>query len=528
MTPKNQHDDKHSPSTPSVSTDKAQHETTPLLGAEHPPPPYWDSTAGPYQAGAPLGLPSIVYVYDGPGAHEGMDDLHPDRNAGIVHRQSSRHCSRGRLLLALAGHAIVVWLIFMAIKGNGAQRNPGSPSHEPPSMDVPNIPGYCRANPVFHTENAVFDFEDPETFRLYESVDTNGPSHTVVGEINLVPAPPDQKAKINVNLTFSTSERYENEHIYAEKSDTEVKIKSYHSSNYPRPVYYRPCTWINGFVYIKPGTTLDTLGIVAKHLSLRIHSDLATTASNETSIDLRAGNLHSCSSASLSSRRTHIDLTSGSVSGSYPLFDLLAITTHSGSITISVDPKSADEEKPEPAEFSARSNVGSVDVTFPIANLPAREYRTAVHTDAGSIKGAYVHGTSTVLTTNSGSITAGILPYAADDHASELRTNCHTGTARIELLAPYKKSGKQINRLKSEHSGMTGSLHVKYPQEWEGSIKAESVTSSVSVKGKDVRVVGEGSKGPIGKWIEAVKGDGKSTVLVKSVSGSVEALIGDL
>ncbi|KAI1171163.1 hypothetical protein F4777DRAFT_566326 [Nemania sp. FL0916] len=162
----------------------------------------------------------------------------------------------------------------------------------------------------------------------------------------------------------------------------------------------------------------------------------------------------------------HIVLRSSSksISGSYPLYDLLSISTQSGSISVSVTPHSASSESPtQPASLELKSHSGSVHATFlePFAEhhvgshgtawkslplhlstsgtgdnldstkydardgwdsnlkpsdndgsgniaqqygMPAREYITSVSTWSASISGSFPLGSRTSLDSHSGSI----------------------------------------------------------------------------------------------------------------------------
>jgi len=66
-----------------------------------------------------------------------------------------------------------------------------------------------------------------------------------------------------------------------------------------------------------------------------------------------------------SSRRTILRSSSNSISGSYPLYDLLSVSTQSGSISVDVSPHSASSQDPlQPATLELRSNSGRVHATL--------------------------------------------------------------------------------------------------------------------------------------------------------------------
>ncbi|KAI3317198.1 hypothetical protein HD806DRAFT_541456 [Xylariaceae sp. AK1471] len=168
------------------------------------------------------------------------------------------------------------------------------------------------------------------------------------------------------------------------------------------------------------------------------------------------------------SRRIVLRSSSQPISGSYPLYDLLSISTESGSVSVAVTPHSASEEDPsQPASLELESHSGSVHVTLSEAfvehhirsddatseppppylstieavdyddnakydikadikagqknipehisrdgsgntaigsGVPTREYITSVSTQSGSISGTFPLGSHTALESRSGSL----------------------------------------------------------------------------------------------------------------------------
>ncbi|KAI3333093.1 hypothetical protein F4824DRAFT_503385 [Ustulina deusta] len=110
-------------------------------------------------------------------------------------------------------------------------------------------------------------------------------------------------------------------------------------------------------------------------------------------------------------RRIILQTTSKSISGSYPLYDLLSIATESRSISVAVAPHSASEDPSRPASLELKSSSGSVHVTFPgtfvePSGIPVREYITSVSTQSTSISGTFPLGSHTSLDSRSGSLSA--------------------------------------------------------------------------------------------------------------------------
>ena len=248
---------------------------------------------------------------------------------------------------------------------------------------------------------------------------------------------------------------------------------------------------------------------------------------DQTNINLHVG---SVSASPLNSRETRIDTHSGSVSGTYKLYDLLSVHTFSGSVQVSVAPQAAAASAPAPATLALGTTAGSIDVTYPPfgAKVPARDYDTSVQTVSGSIHGSVVHGSKTSIRSRSGEVAIRILPFAADDYKSTLDTRTDMGSHDVTLLSPQKDPGTQMRRLESSHRTLSGSLRVEYPGEWEGELEGGTKSGSLNVGGKDVRIVERGTYGPIGGWVKAVKGNGESRCGLGSQSGSVDVTVGGL
>lgn len=132
------------------------------------------------------------------------------------------------------------------------------------------------------------------------------------------------------------------------------------------------------------------------------------------------------------SRKTRIDLGSGSTSGTYALRDLLSIKT------------------------------------------------TTINAGTGSVSGTFIHGSSTDLKPTSGSITADITPYEADTSSSTLRTFTKSGMMAMNLRSPYRNRGTVISSLTNSHKSNSGSIKLTYPQAREGRI--EGGTNSRSLR----------------------------------------------
>lgn len=221
------------------------------------------------------------------------------------------------------------------------------------------------------------------------------------------------------------------------------------------------------------------------------------------------------------SRRRRIDTGSQALNGDFDLLDLLSIRSHSGSINIEVHPQPADEENPVPAELLINSHSGQVSVDFPAFNAPERDYHVSIDSRHGSIDGHILHGRMTSIVSASASIHAQIAPFAADSYASTLRTASQSGGQDISMLSPSRDLGVPIKRMSSIHSTNSGSLVLRYPKEWQGTIEGHTRSGSLQLHG-DLDIIQRSAFHNVGHYVLARKGSGNSTLTFRTGSGSVD------
>ncbi|KAK4988447.1 hypothetical protein LTR66_005016 [Elasticomyces elasticus] len=421
----------------------------------------------------------------------------------------------------------------------------------PNNSTIPAHPHLGNCGSDAYSETGSFDFDSPAQFTFLEFVEqADHVSGDVSGKVYVRPAPPTQQTSIQVNVSLATTGPWDANRLVFTRTEESLYLKIPRTKTNTGSSTGKPCIDICVHIYLLPSLRLTNFELATQNLDVDI--DVAEnlfdpdiqSKSSPSSDDMTAGGINianatdittingGVSSTYWSSRETRIDVTSGSVSGTYALRDLLSIKTKSGSISVDVVPKSADRTSPRPADFSAISAGGSITARFPItgteSDIPEREYRTRVQADSGSLHGTYIHGLTTSIMTTSGSITADILPYSSNTFASSIHTETHSGTTRINVLPPFIDPGTLMERMHSVHHGTSGGMNVKYPQEWVGSITGETMSGSLSLRGKDVRILSEDSVGPFKRHVVAMKGKGGGVLDFKSMSGSIDAIIGDL
>jgi hypothetical protein len=348
----------------------------------------------------------------------------------------------------------------------------------------------------------------------------------------------DQKDPILMEMRVAKSSDAQRSHFAVDYTAESLRLNTPASS----ANHQKACMEIDINIWFRPGAQLEHLEIATEHLDIKVEPGLfpptheplqpgqqAYYISNRTDFIAVSGGLSAAYWES--GRETRIDLVSGGVSGRFALKDILSVKTRSGSIDISVEPKEEDPIDPQPASFVAETISGSIKAVFPlsavIAEIPSRLYHTKIESKSGSVKGNYIHGLNTDILTVSGSIDVNVLPYSSNSTGSWLRTESTGGRVGVNVLPSYENPQNVLGYLRSIHKTKSGSVHVKYPQQWEGKLEAVTMTGSVKLQGKDVKVLSRWS-GPVGSHVVAQKGKASSAMDMGTTSGSVHAIIGDL
>ncbi|KAG9242922.1 hypothetical protein BJ878DRAFT_144654 [Calycina marina] len=279
------------------------------------------------------------------------------------------------------------------------------------------------------------------------------------------------------------------------------------------------------------------------------------------------------------SRRINVETISGKIDGSFPLYDLLKVQSRSGSITIGVIPQKADPDHPTEAILDINTTCGSINAHFPTIQAqgeayspPIRDYITRVETTSGGISGNYYQGSESYFYTMSGKISGYLFPIISSDpfSVSTLTTTTTTGSTSIVIASPIfydpsslrykeprkvppfvpirdddpylvfppKTEGRLPNsivapptedvvwkNLEAQHQSKSGSITVRYPPAWVGTLSTSTISGKLVIKGKDLRFV-RNSNGWGYKEATAIKGVKKegegSAVLIKNISGALE------
>ena len=286
-----------------------------------------------------------------------------------------------------------------------------------------------------------------------------------------------------------------------------------------------PCIYVAATISIPPGTTLENFGINTETLSVIFFPGLDYAITNCTMINAHSASLSLSTdeppSIDMNSRETNIHLTSGSVTGSYPLYDILDISTVSGSIDIDVEPKDADLDDVQPAILRLSSKSGSIRALTSTVSVPARDYQMSVKSLNGGIDATLLHGSRTSLRSLNGRINADLYPYGHNDSRTDIDTHCQSGSTDVTVHSSLSHPTDPIKKLFTEHHSLSGSLTLWYPAQWQGRIKGSTLSGSIDLDWDGLKVVRDEKKGWIKRTVEAVRGEGEGQLVFSGKSGSV-------
>ena len=338
---------------------------------------------------------------------------------------------------------------------------------------------------------------------------------------------------IRVSLDVHLSDSTIMQEIYWTPQDDSLVIRL-PNQFYSESGSSNPCMYIAATIWVAPYGTPKELIINTRSFSVIVDEDLSTNLKT-LSIDAIAGSVtfpsRNSTLSNFNYREVVVKTVSGSIHGSFALYDLLQITSNSGSITIDVDPKDATEKDPLPAKLILETTSGTIRVDTPtIAGtnkafsssvIPARDYRTRITSVSGSVTVTLLHGSDTQLHTSSGSVHATLAPYGFIDSQSGIDVKTNSGTTGVTVLSSLSHPGHPMRHLCASYRQMSGSLSLTYPGEWEGGIEGTVLSGSVSYVWPGLQVLEDGTKGYGFKRFKAYKHFKDTRLTFESISGSV-------
>ncbi|KAM3443274.1 hypothetical protein MY4824_000577 [Beauveria thailandica] len=287
----------------------------------------------------------------------------------------------------------------------------------------------------------------------------------------------------------------------------------------------------------------------------------------------------------MESPRYKYSTVSGDVKGWFPKYHRLRVDTVSGDVSAQFTHKDVVLKSSEACllDVSSVSGVlrlddGSQDVEKSGAGIPPRDYLVKVATISGDVTANLTIGSSSEFTSVSGDLELNLVPVLDERWLESrwrplLRTESTSGAHGLQVSEPHfvsipdklnpherptlpkdRKSEEEnpvaeteqqeeekddgeskpqrvaekkrgLVAFDSRHSSMSGNLHLSYPASWEGTFSADTMSSGITIHGKDV-VVDKNKGGLVGKTVSGHKGDGASKLEIDEMSGNIVLSIG--
>lgn len=393
------------------------------------------------------------------------------------------------------------------------------------------IPKVCPGTK--HRKTLTFEFNKPSELAFAQEshdpkrLDPGFNYVRTVGKVEVVKQDSPSNIKITLDIRSSDPQLTSSESLSILKSGSALTVKTprrapRESSSSAEP----PCMYVAATVSIPPGTTLENLGINTETLSVTFFPGLDYAITNSTEINAHSSSLSLSAdeppSIDIKHRETNIHVISGSIRGSYPLYDVLDISTTSGSIDIEVEPKDADEDNVQPAVLRLSSKSGSVRAITSIVSVPARDYQTSLESSSGGVNAKILHGSRTSLRSLSGHIKADLYPYGHNNSRTDINTHCQSSSTDVTVHSSLSHPTDPIKKLYSGHHGLSGSVRLRYPAQWQGAVQASTLSGSIDLDWDGLRIVRDEKKGWVKRVVEAVRGKGDGQLVISSNSGSVK------
>jgi hypothetical protein len=370
-----------------------------------------------------------------------------------------------------------------------------------------------------------YDFGASKELNIQEAMHRLDKSYKkVYGWIHVVRAPPSQApGTIQARLSYALSPSVNVDSIKRASTASSLVIgdPSY-VDGFDGVHKGSACLGMSLVVYMAAGLEIETLNIAATHMGMQIHNGVDFSVTNSTHVSLTKGTLDA---AAFKSRETYLETISGSISGLYSLYNLVSVTSKSGSVNIEVEPMPATAESSPSAVFMVDAHSSSVRTDFKRKHIPERDYQVYINTTVGSVDGTFIHGSRTEINSVAGFVNADLLPYKSGGYASTINTRTDSGQTSVTLRTPYKAKHVSMTGLTSIHKTTSGELDLTYPQEWMGQINGTSLSGALHLEGQDLQLLGENDE-PRQNHVEAKKGTGGGKLEFDTVSGECKIKIG--
>lgn len=348
----------------------------------------------------------------------------------------------------------------------------------------------------------------------------------------------------------------------------------------------RPCIQIRITVWVPSEASLHRFEADITHLDIDVISGMDLSLADKAFFTSVVGDISTPKPSNdvlpykLASREIRLQTVSGDVTGWYPLYDLLSISTASGDVSADVAPKAVDDARPKSAVLNVASISGDLNLKEPLdvalksskaeSSIPARDYIVKMETTSGHIRADLAVSSSAKFSTQSGDFNLRLWPVLDSGLEPSITTDTKSGDTNLYLLEPrwIKMQGLEgreglevpsdngdsdakgedsdgpyliihphnersystdsygkaaLSSLRSKHTSISGTMLLRYPASWTGSLEGQTVSASQKFRGKGLTTI----KSRFPPTIKGSKGSGNSYLEVNTISGDQDFLVGE-
>lgn len=447
---------------------------------------------------------------------------------------------------------------------------------------------YCKTTTNnINRDLPVYQFETGKSFRImqvdYDSGSSEAPKTRIAGKVIFRRLRTDAHSSTTGQVTFNVwghGTHGPGPQVNIDEDGNAVSIKV------PRQTPLggeEQCLSIEVTVWLPENSTFDVLQCFTTQLDIEVYDDININVFGQIFLQTFVGNIILpqanetdlainplvTQQRGLCGEVFQVDTATGSITGTFYLCDNLKLVSQSGNIDVVVLPQESKKGPKAVASLQAETTSGHLRVRYPIGDNyspPARDYHTDIQSESGSIDGSYYLGSTLKLDTKSGSMHIEVLPVPSYK-TSEFTTESYSGSIQISMLSPPSKqnaiitqpgkpkyadvgnddpylinptrSGEynaesraigKIRQLRSYHASNSGSIFVRYPDEWEGEIDATSIAGHLRVRGPEVRIIKDGRRSWAYNEIIARKGSNAgqaSKMKVELMAGGADVWVGE-
>lgn len=362
-----------------------------------------------------------------------------------------------------------------------------SPAPEPPHMDYPpydgdlswSVSGRCSGKPLESVSSALpVNYGPGHSVSIVQNV-TEPDRHYDTHEVHVSGDVIIRRTGQGSPAPSFTVEMLKNDEAIHVAVDWDSQAQSLHLG-VPRRLpdmdtVARPCIELRITLWVPGHAVLDTLSVDSIHLGIRLMDNLALRVAQHSQLSSVIGPIVSATDGTdkaeklvedsapdyydFDSRVIEVSSTSADITGYWPMYDYLGVSSVSGDIKVRVAPKEELKDAPKPATLNSKSVSGDIEIWEPLHKalssssdmssashspdryIPLRDYRTNIQTQSGKITGAVAFSSTCRIHSTSGDSQVELLPvlHASDadsDSASNLETSTISGDTKLQVREP--------------------------------------------------------------------------------------------